>query len=161
METRDVRRRHKNGTHYKDREILIDLPDTLGAFVTPIARYVPAEATKRKRYTFQPPCQSCGEVHSRTRKIFCDGCGSEYEPDRRLPIVAEESTSPKIVEVDSEDKVSPHTVPPPTYMGTKIVEVDSSATSTIFVQAGEPPGMWGSPGTATYPGSAGNDRFTG
>jgi hypothetical protein len=161
METRDVRRRHKNGTHYKDREILIDLPDTLGEFVKPLARYVPAEATRRKRYTFQQPCQSCGEVHARTRKTFCDGCGSEYEADRHLPIVASESASTKNVEVDSEDKDNVPPASPPTYMGTIFVEADSSVASTKNVQAGEPPGMWGSPGTDTYPGQAGRDWWTG
>ncbi len=169
METRDVRRQHKSGTFYKDREILVDLPDTLSAFVTPIARYLPAEAAKRKRYTFQEPCQSCGEVHSRTRKTFCDGCGSEYEADRHLPIVASESASPKIVEVDSEDEVSVSPAAPTSYLATKIVEADSFVASTIFVHPDEPPGRPAPPPDSDappdgwalpHPGSPGLDWWT-
>jgi hypothetical protein len=160
METRDVRRQHKSGTFYKDREILIDLPDTLNAFVTPIARYLPAEEVKRKRYTFQEPCQSCGEVHARTRKTFCGGCGSEYEADRHLPIVADESsesTSTKNVEVDYEDKDSVPPAAPPTYMGTIFVEADSSVASTKIVNPDAPPEGWVLP----YSGQAGRDQWTG
>lgn len=169
METRAVRRQHKNGTYYKDREILVDLPDTLHAFVAPIADYAPAEAAKRKKYTLQEPCQSCGEVHSRTRRTFCNGCGSEYEPDRLLPIpehqdpdafVAGESASTKNVEVEFDDEEGVSPVGPVNYLSTKNVEVDSSGASTKNVDPNESPPFAAPWLLDGFGEEAGNDRFT-
>jgi len=172
METRAVRRQHKNGTYYKDREILIDLPDTLHAFVAPIAHYAPPEVIKRKKYTFQEPCPSCGEVHSRTRQTICDGCGTIVDirilpvPESQDPdaFVAGDSASTKNVEVefDDEEGVSPDG--PLNYLSTKNVEVDSSGASRKNVEPDDDPTE--SPPFAApwlldgFGGEAGNDRFT-
>jgi hypothetical protein len=168
METRAVRRQHKNGTFYRDREILIDLPDTLHAFVAPIANYAPPEVAKRKRYTFQEPCPSCGEVHSRTRQTICDGCGTIVDirilpvPESQDPdaFVAGDSASTKNVEVefDDEEDVSPDA--PLNYLSTKNVEVDSSGASTKNVDPNESPPFAAPWLLDGFGGEAGNDRFT-
>ncbi len=125
IEAAETTKTHRaTGDRYKDTDLLVTLADDISTDLTRlVAHAIPK--TPRKPYTWQEPCQSCGEVHGRTRWTYCDGCGAEYEPPRRLPVpelrlVDDVAAEPDTLAASAfpkngkakDDTLSP--VPPPT-----------------------------------------------
>lgn len=110
-------RTHTNGDRYPDTAILVRPDDLPGALIN-LANY--RREKTRKPYTRQEPCSHCGEVHSRTRVDYCDGCGGEtarkhipvpdadrpvdeLEPDKLDTLKHSTSASGKFAEAENDD----------------------------------------------------------
>lgn len=80
-----TKRQASTGDTYADIDFVVDLDDPVAAIVR-LSDY--RREKTRAPYTRQEPCRHCGEVHSRTRRTYCDGCGMETEKPQVLPVPA-------------------------------------------------------------------------
>lgn len=76
-------RKHASGDSYADTDFVVEIDDPVNAIIL-LADY--RGQKQRKPYTRQEPCSQCDEVHSRTRRTFCNGCGAENAPPQIIPI---------------------------------------------------------------------------
>ncbi len=81
----------KTGDRYWDTEILVRPAASPDLDYGKIADF--GEYKERKSYTYQEPCPECGEVHSRTRRTFCNGCGAETDAPRIIPVQARQDVA--------------------------------------------------------------------
>lgn len=83
MTTEPTTRKHGSGDTYADTDFVARIEDPVEAIVQ-LADY--RAEKQRKPYTRQEPCPHCKEVHSRTRRTYCDGCGKETARPEHIPV---------------------------------------------------------------------------
>jgi hypothetical protein len=75
--------RKLGGDTYADTDFVAKIDDPVEAIIQ-LADY--RAEKQRKVYTRQEPCPHCKEVHSRTRRTYCDGCGKETARPEHIPV---------------------------------------------------------------------------
>jgi hypothetical protein len=139
----------KTGDRYWDTEILVRPAASPDLDYGKIADF--GEYKERKAYTYQEPCPECGEVHSRTRRTFCNGCGAETDAPRIMPVQARQDVaaepddppeSAMTKNVMAKDGPAPSVSGPINYYSTKNVmaqELDTDVVHTEHARANDSP----------------------
>ncbi len=124
-----VKRRASNGRRYDDLDYIIAVPESVAAFVKPLADFKPAEITQ-SGYRRQAPCPHCHEVHP--RKMICTGCGSAI---KTIPVpVAQDPNATAEQRAELERRVSTQSEPAPNTgsdLGTFFVPYSPSPQSSL------------------------------
>jgi hypothetical protein len=163
FEKERVKRRRSNGSRYGDWDYLFAVPESVAAFVKPLAHFRPAGITQAP-YTRQAPCPHCHEVHS--RKVVCDGCGSVVKV-LSVP-VAQDPNATAEQRADIERRVTTRPAPaqdPESEMPTKNVGISDSpqermSTKNVGISPDPQATYLDTAGTAPAPGWEDDRRRT-
>jgi hypothetical protein len=115
----------------------VEKAPSLAAHLAPAVAFTPQAPTARKPRTTMA-CLHCGEVHSRTRRTYCNGCGAETEPAQIIPTeepvdTDDQDTRDRVEKISTRETVTPRVSVPSNSM------VDKTSTRNPSSRPGSSP----------------------